>query len=131
MELIREGSVMFVKVPEVAHNFHIDRDGILVYMDEHEEPCIGTENIPEGNWTILGKAFELTEEQMIEACNNCGGAGFTMEIEPVCCGNYKEYGCCGHPNPEWEQTQCNCTLIYTSLLTKHSITKDYIVLTNK
>lgn len=41
-------------------------------------------------------------------CIACGGYGYTIEIESECCGNYKEYGCCGVPNPVQVQVQCKC-----------------------
>ena len=41
-------------------------------------------------------------------CSACGGYGYTIEIEAECCGNYKEYGCCGVPNPVQVQVQCKC-----------------------
>ncbi len=41
-------------------------------------------------------------------CSACGGYGYTIEIEAECCGNYKEYGCCGVPNPVQVQVECKC-----------------------
>jgi hypothetical protein len=41
-------------------------------------------------------------------CSACGGYGYTIEVEAECCGNYKEYGCCGVPNPVQVQVQCKC-----------------------
>jgi hypothetical protein len=41
-------------------------------------------------------------------CSACGGYGYTIEIEANCCGNYKEYGCCGVPNPVQVQVECKC-----------------------
>lgn len=41
-------------------------------------------------------------------CSVCGGYGYTIEIEAECCGNYKEYGCCGVPNPVEVQVECKC-----------------------
>lgn len=66
MELIREGSVMFVKVPTKADNLTI-RGNALFYDYPYFEPNDFPNPIylPEGNLTILGKAFELTEEQKV------------------------------------------------------------------
>jgi hypothetical protein len=41
-------------------------------------------------------------------CSACGGYGYTIEAEPECCGNYKEHGCCGIPNPVQVQVKCKC-----------------------
>jgi hypothetical protein len=41
-------------------------------------------------------------------CSACGGYGYTIEVEAECCGNYKEYGCCGVPNPVQVQVECKC-----------------------
>jgi len=41
-------------------------------------------------------------------CGNCDGFGYTIEIEAICCGNYKDYGCCGIPEPIQVQVECSC-----------------------
>jgi hypothetical protein len=42
-------------------------------------------------------------------CSACGGYGYTIEVKAECCGNYKEYGCCGVPNPVQVQVESkNC-----------------------
>ena len=50
---------------------------------------------------------ELRKEDDV-ICPVCGGYGYTIEIEAECCGNYKEYECCGIPNPVQVQVQCKC-----------------------
>lgn len=41
-------------------------------------------------------------------CDYCMDTGYTIEVEAECCGNYKEYGCCGIPIPAQVQVQCKC-----------------------
>ena len=41
-------------------------------------------------------------------CSVCEGQGWTIEIEANCCGNYREYGCCGVPEPIQVQVECKC-----------------------
>lgn len=41
-------------------------------------------------------------------CPICDGHGYTVEVQAQCCGNYKEYGCCGIPNPIQVQVECKC-----------------------
>jgi len=41
-------------------------------------------------------------------CSVCEGHGWTIEIEANCCGNYKDYGCCGVPEPVQVQVECKC-----------------------
>ena len=41
-------------------------------------------------------------------CSLCDGQGWTIEIEAECCGDYREYGCCGVPNPVQVQVECKC-----------------------
>ena len=39
-------------------------------------------------------------------CASCNGQGFTEIVTPVCCGNGTLHGCCGSPEPYYEQVQC-------------------------
>ena len=41
-------------------------------------------------------------------CSLCDGQGWVVEIEANCCGNYKDYGCCGIPEPIQVQVECKC-----------------------
>jgi hypothetical protein len=41
-------------------------------------------------------------------CNLCEGKGWVVKIEANCCGNYKDYGCCGIPEPIQVQVECEC-----------------------
>jgi len=45
---------------------------------------------------------------MKETCKNCGGCGYTIEVEAECCRNFTDYGCCGIPDPIQVQVKCNC-----------------------
>ncbi len=56
----------------------------------------------------LNKAESPALQQGAVICSACGGYGYTIEIEAECCGNYKEYGCCGVPNPVQVQVECKC-----------------------
>lgn len=48
-------------------------------------------------------------------CPHCEGYGYTIEVEAQCCGNYKEYGCCGVPEPVQVQVECKCDRGYIPL----------------
>lgn len=41
-------------------------------------------------------------------CERCNGAGYTVEVEPECCGNYEPNGCCNNPHPKQVQAICEC-----------------------
>jgi hypothetical protein len=48
----------------------------------------------------IAKRYGLVVENDIEV---------KFHFETVCCSNYKEYGCCGVPNPVQVQVECkNC-----------------------
>ena len=51
-------------------------------------------------------SYEISTQMKI--CKFCGGCGYTIEVEAECCGNYKDYGCCGIPNPIQVQVKCKC-----------------------
>ena len=40
-------------------------------------------------------------------CDNCHGDGYTIEVEAECCLDFREYGCCGVPNPVQVQVECH------------------------
>ena len=41
-------------------------------------------------------------------CSLCDGQGWVVEVEANCCGSYKDYGCCGVPEPIQVQVKCKC-----------------------
>lgn len=52
---------------------------------------------------------EKAKESDIVICEACGGHGYNIEVVAECCGNYKDYGCCGIPNQAQIQVKCgNC-----------------------
>lgn len=53
----------------------------------------------------LEQFAEKCKEKII--CGNCGGYGYTVEVEAECCGNGSTE-CCGIPNPIQVQKQCSC-----------------------
>ena len=48
------------------------------------------------------------EIKVNDVCPICGGYGYTIEIEAECCGDFKDFGCCGVPNPIQVQAECKC-----------------------
>lgn len=59
-------TILFVEVPEDVI-FRIEYDGLLAYQDADSE-MPNFINIPSGNYQILGKSTELSEEQIKGIC---------------------------------------------------------------
>jgi hypothetical protein len=56
---------------------------------------------------IIHEALSNTPAQV--PCPNCGGAGWTVGAEAVCCGNYLRSGeCCSQPVQGQTQEGCDC-----------------------
>jgi hypothetical protein len=112
-ELIQVGRIAAVKVPEKSDRLRISRitgKPRLVFYASYSEYSNWI-HLPEGNWTILGRALELTEEQkrlVLWHDTNLSGRDFINVIS----------------SNKLETT-------YTSLLEAHQIDNNYILILNK
>ena len=81
-------TLLFVEVPEDTEDFRFklmpDNSEQLagtVYDNlVHKGTCYIREDIPQGNYQILGKSTELSEEQMVGICPKCIGQTFTQTL---------------------------------------------------
>jgi len=76
-------------------------------------------NNPDYTFNKVIEAMQEHTKQNIEAlrskfkqdiiCKNCGGQGYTVDVEAGCCNSPDEHGnCCGFPQPIQVQKQCVC-----------------------
>jgi len=58
---------LFVPTPNEADDFEIDVDGLHMYQNPpHSDMTLGSIDIPSGNWQIVSKLSDITEEQARE-----------------------------------------------------------------
>ena len=71
-------TILLVEVPEGAKEFDISDMGSLIYYVEWGNS--GYIDLPQGQYQILGKSTELSEEQMKEICDT-DGKGYMNYLE--------------------------------------------------
>jgi len=79
-------TILFVEVPEDATRFVTDWKFLIVDIFSPTQKMIP---IPEGQYQILGKSTELSEEQMKEICEECDRS--KMNLRPYQSTPYKNY----------------------------------------
>lgn len=58
---------LFVPTPSEADDFEIDVDGLHMYQNPpHSDMTLGSIDFPQGNWQIVSKLSDITEEQARE-----------------------------------------------------------------